>query len=132
MNTKADLSTGDVVVWLRQQAVWFNVMAEDIERRFSMKNLTSQVHVSDVKALLGGRSLRPAQIAQRLNVTVDDLDELIIAKNGFTKNGRGWVSEVPKGVVNGEIEKEVAGRPETRVQTDDETAEPIRSDNRQA
>lgn len=104
---KTNLTSQDVVQWLKAQTKILNGMADQIETIFKSAALSQGAMNSSialvssrepvtpdaVKALLVGKLQRVNQIASRLGVSADEVQAIINnPANGLEIISRGWVT----------------------------------------
>ena len=99
MRHTIQLSTADIVTWLRQQSARFAEMADEIDGTFgSLPSSSSPRRSSEPQPLtvesivkqMDGRAMRISRLAEELHVDEDKLIAIMTPVNGFIRGARSW------------------------------------------
>ena len=91
------ISSADVISWLRSQSSRFATMADDIEATFGDSQSRPQVRSTDLLTVeavviqMNGRSMRVSSLAREMGRSKSEFGNLMTVENGFSRrNQRGW------------------------------------------
>lgn len=88
-----DLDATTVAAWLRKRGKQFLAAADWLDTHGALNsNGDEGISVERLIRELRGKKRRAQEIADRLRISVEAVENIATAANGFTKTRNGWIS----------------------------------------